>query len=105
MTSEFSEEVSVIPGPLPSGDRIELTDLEVIQRWSLAVRGATAERSAVVAALRADLAWLEDRGSSARRSAAESETTPVPVRKPAARKATKKPNARTRSSGKASGRR
>src|SRR2546423_9972847 len=75
MTSEFSEEVSVIPGPLPSGDRVELTDLEVIQRWSLAVRGASAERSEVVAALRADLAWLE-RGRTAAR-----ETTSSPPRK------------------------
>ncbi len=37
---------------------MQLTDLEVIQQFSLAVRGATASRAAVVAALRRDLAWL-----------------------------------------------
>jgi hypothetical protein len=40
-------------------DDVQLTDLEVIQRFSLAVRGATADRAAVVAALEADLAWLK----------------------------------------------
>src|SRR3954452_24045226 len=40
-------------------DPVEFTDLEVIQRWSLAVRSASADRADVVAALRADLAWLE----------------------------------------------
>lgn len=36
-------------------DDVRLTDLRVIQRCSLAVRGATASRVALVAALRADL--------------------------------------------------
>jgi hypothetical protein len=64
MVSDTSAEFfGTTPAP-PSGDRVELTDLEVIQRWSLAVRGASAERAEVVAALRADLAWLE-RGRSA----------------------------------------
>jgi hypothetical protein len=40
------------------GDEVQLTDLTVIQRFSLAVRGATAERAEVVAALEADLAYL-----------------------------------------------
>lgn len=40
------------------GDDVQLTDLQVIQQFSLAVRGATADRDAVVAALQADLAWL-----------------------------------------------
>lgn len=40
-------------------DRIELTDLEVISRFSLAVRSATAERAELIEALRADLAYLE----------------------------------------------
>ena len=35
-----------------------LTDLKVIQQFSLAVRGATADRDQVVAALEADLEWL-----------------------------------------------
>lgn len=39
-------------------DDVTLTDLEVIQQFSLAVRGATAERERVIAALEADLAWL-----------------------------------------------
>ena len=39
-------------------DTVSLTDLEVIQQFSLAVRGATAERADVIAALEADLAYL-----------------------------------------------
>lgn len=39
-------------------DDVKLTDLRVIQQFSLAVRGSTATRAAVVAALEADLAWL-----------------------------------------------
>ena len=39
-------------------DDVQLTDLEVIQRYSLAVRGATAARADLVAALQADLDWL-----------------------------------------------
>lgn len=41
-----------------TGDHVQLTDLEVIQRFSLAVRGATASRAEVLAALQADLDWL-----------------------------------------------
>lgn len=37
---------------------VSLPDLQVIQRYSLAVRGATAPRADVIAALRADLEWL-----------------------------------------------
>ena len=40
------------------GDEVQLTDLQVIQQFSLAVRGATADRDQVVAALQADLAYL-----------------------------------------------
>ncbi len=40
------------------GDEVQLTDLQVIQQFSLAVRGATADRDEVVAALQADLAYL-----------------------------------------------
>ncbi|HVM28556.1 MAG TPA: hypothetical protein VM433_12925 [Mycobacteriales bacterium] len=39
-------------------DDVPLTDLEVVQRYSLAVRAATAPREELVAALEADLAWL-----------------------------------------------
>jgi hypothetical protein len=41
------------------GDDVQLTDLQVIQQFSLAVRGATADRAEVVAALEADLAYLK----------------------------------------------
>ena len=43
-------------------DDVQLTDLEVIQQFSLAVRGATASRADVIAALEADLAWLSANG-------------------------------------------
>jgi hypothetical protein len=39
-------------------DDVQLTDLVVIQRYSLAVRGATASRAELVQALESDLAWL-----------------------------------------------
>lgn len=39
-------------------DDVQLTDLHVIQQFSLAVRSAAAPRAEVVAALEADLAWL-----------------------------------------------
>ena len=39
-------------------DTVELTDLEVIQQFSLAVRGAKAKRADVIAALESDLAYL-----------------------------------------------
>ena len=38
-------------------DDVQLTDLEVIQRFSLAIRAATGSRAEVVAALQADLAY------------------------------------------------
>jgi hypothetical protein len=40
-------------------DRVELTDLDVITRYSLAVRAATADRDELIATLRSDLGWLE----------------------------------------------
>jgi hypothetical protein len=45
-------------------ERVQLTDLDVISRYSLAVRTATADRDELIAALEADLAWL--RGGRAR---------------------------------------
>ena len=51
-------------------DDVQLTDLEVIQRYSLAVRGATASRADLVAALQADLAWLQGGRRSAPAKAA-----------------------------------
>lgn len=41
-----------------SDKTVRLTDLEVIQQFSLAVRGATAPRADVIAALEADLAFV-----------------------------------------------
>jgi len=72
------------------GDDVSLTDLEVIQRFSLAVRGASAPRDEVVAALRADLAFLTDRtpdrlGEPARaaaRTPATRTSPPASVRRP-----------------------
>ena len=39
-------------------DDVQLTDLEIIQRYSLAVRVAAATRVELIAALQADLDWL-----------------------------------------------
>ena len=58
-------------------DDVQLPDLEVIQRFSLAVRGATAPRAEVVAALQADLAWLTGEGAASRSAPAA-----TPVRAP-----------------------
>jgi hypothetical protein len=56
-------------------DDVQLTDLEVITEFSLAVRGATAPRAAVIAALEADLAYLTGAGTTqpktAKRAAAK----------------------------------
>ena len=60
-------------------DRIDLTELDVITRYSLAVRHGTAERDELIQTLRADLAWLE----GGRRT-----TSRPTTRKTTARKAT-----------------
>ena len=41
------------------GDPVQLTDLDVITRYSIAVRSATADRDELLQALRSDLSWLE----------------------------------------------
>ena len=46
-----------------ASDDVSLTDLEVISRFSLAVRAATAPRAQVVAALEADLRALAGRAT------------------------------------------
>jgi pyruvate/2-oxoglutarate dehydrogenase complex dihydrolipoamide acyltransferase (E2) component len=77
------------------GEDVQLPDLQVIQRYSLAVRGATAPVGDVIAALQSDLAWLTGGG---RRRAAASPTKAAPTKaaptkakaaptKPTARKA------------------
>jgi hypothetical protein len=53
-------------------DRVELTELDVITRYSLAVRHASAPREELIAALRDDLAWLE---GGRRRTAPKSTAT------------------------------
>lgn len=40
-------------------DQVQLTDLDVIARYSIAVRSASADRDELIEALRGDLAWLE----------------------------------------------
>lgn len=70
-------------------DDVRLTDLEVIQRYSIAVRGETADRAELVEALRADLAFLE--GSRAKpKPARTAPAKPAPA-KPAPAKPAPKP--------------
>ena len=87
-------------------DTVELTDLEVISRYSLAVRAASADRADVIAALRADLAWLEGaRPAAAAKPAAapvkaasapKAPAKKAPAKKVAAKKAPAKKTARGR---------
>ncbi|HVE98438.1 MAG TPA: hypothetical protein VNA12_04585 [Mycobacteriales bacterium] len=60
-------------------DDVRLTDLQVIQRYSIAVRGETADRDDLVAALRADLVWLQG-GTSRPRRAVDDEDAAPPAR-------------------------
>ena len=61
---------------------VQLTDLEVIQQFSLAVRGATAPRDQVIAALESDLAYL--------RAPAKATSTNKPAGKPTSKAPAKK---------------
>lgn len=63
-------------------DRIELTELDVITRYSLAVRHGTAERDELIDTLRGDLAWLE----GGRRTASRSTTRKTTARKSTTRR-------------------
>jgi hypothetical protein len=45
-------------------DSVQLTDLDVITRYSIAVRTATADRDELIETLRADLTWLESQRRS-----------------------------------------
>jgi hypothetical protein len=57
-------------------DRVDLTELDVITRYSLAVRSATADRDELIATLRADLDWLEGvQRTAARKSTPARKTT------------------------------
>lgn len=78
---------------MADGDDVQLPDLQVIQRYSLAVRGASAPRDEVIAALQSDLAWLQGgarrtAGSvrkAAPRPAVVASSSPAPAGKPAAK--------------------
>lgn len=76
-------------------DDVQLTDLEVIQRYSLAVRGATASRVELVAALQADLDWL--RGGR-RPATVVQDAPPAPAKRAAAKRAPAKRASATRTS-------
>jgi hypothetical protein len=57
-------------------DRVDLTELDVITRYSLAVRHGTADRDELIEALRGDLAWLEaGRRTTTRRTPARKTTS------------------------------
>ena len=62
-------------------DDVQLTDLEVIQQFSLAVRGASAPRDQVIAALESDLAYLKGSKVSTAKT-----TKKAPAKKAAARR-------------------
>jgi hypothetical protein len=98
-----------MPSPSPSpqsgrgsgrgADDVELTDLEIIRRYSLAVRQDVADRAEVLAALRADLDRLA--GSSRPRTPATT-TRPSPqaaAKTPAKRSAKRAPAAKRTTGG------
>jgi hypothetical protein len=57
-------------------ERVDLTELNVISRYSLAVRAATADRDDLVAALREDLSWLEASSSDDAPATSRTRATP-----------------------------
>src|SRR4051794_28624109 len=65
---------------MAGADDVELPDLLVIQQYSLAVRGASAPRDELVAALQADLEWLTDRRRPV--PAPVVDDVPAPIREP-----------------------
>jgi len=69
-------------------DRVELTDLDVITRYSLAVRAATADRDELIETLRGDLAWLE--GGRRRATPAPAAPRATPARSATSRTAPRK---------------
>jgi hypothetical protein len=80
-------------------DRVDLTELDVISRYSLAVRTATVSRDELITVLRDDLRWLE--GGRATRSASTAKTSrPAAPKKAAATSAAAK-SARSAPTGKA----
>jgi hypothetical protein len=71
-----------VAGVAEDTDRVDLTELDVITRYSLAVRHGSADRGEVIDALRADLAWLE----SGRRPTSRTTTRKTAARKTATRR-------------------
>src|SRR4051812_10054854 len=76
---------------MPSGDDVNLPDLQVIQRYSLAVRGATAPRDDVISALQADLAWLTGSTRRTTPSAVPTASATAPATAPAKKTPVKAP--------------
>jgi hypothetical protein len=54
-------------------ENVQLTDLDIIARYSIAVRAASADRDELIYTLRSDLAWLE-RGYRVARPVESAET-------------------------------
>src|SRR3954464_13919472 len=67
---------------MAGADDVELPDLQVTQQYGRAVRGATAPRAELVAALAADLEWLTHRRPAALAPVADD--LPAPVHEPEA---------------------
>jgi len=65
-------------------DRVALTDLDVISRYSLAVRAESADRAELIETLRRDLDWLQSRRASA--PAEKSAATRTAAKKTTARR-------------------
>jgi hypothetical protein len=79
-----------------SSETVRLTDLEVIQQFSLAVRGATASRAEVIAALESDLAFLKSSRPAATKPAAEAAAPEPAAKKTPAKKSPAKKATRAR---------
>ena len=75
-------------------DRVDLTDLDVITRYSLAVRSAKADREDLIAVLRADLDWLEQGRRASRSTTTRSAATSRRAAKTPAKAPVKKTPAR-----------
>lgn len=73
--------------PEPADDDVQLTDLEVIQQYSLAVRAQSAPRSEIIQALEADLSWLRSLVARSTSEAFAPPTSKAGGRKPRPRRA------------------
>lgn len=92
------------PAPSPRSaagdpDHVDLTDLEIIRRYSLVVRQGSAGRAEVLAALRSDVERLERSSRSSRTAGASARPSPqaaskTPSKRPAAKRAPAKRTAR-----------